>query len=618
MCGICAILDDRGIEEHFEHSDAWSRCMASLKRRGPDGHGTWIAPSRKAILGHTRLAIVDPTQSGHQPMHARAGTLCITYNGELYNAPELRARLESHGYQFRSRCDTEVLLNAWLCWGKGMLDQLLGMFAFGVWDDTTRTLFAGVDHAGIKPMVWKFEGDRLYLASDADSLRALTARSERLNPQAVRHVLTLGCCPAPMTMWSGISKLCPGHTLEWSAGSAPIITRYYTPPDQISDRPAPAGDAFDALFEQVIADHLIADVHVGAFLSGGVDSAAVSIAATRMGATPSCFTLEMEGDANELDDATRVANRLGLSTTSGQMSPQLDDDLDLFTHAFDEPQGFSALLTMVRIAKLASGQLRSLIAGDGGDETFGGYLWQRENAQDAWQNWHRDPKLIALQSEIGAQVARQDADDQTRALARRILGSHSFVHGYLSRVFPGFHPAESVAMTPGWSDPYDETNVSDWLIGEDRPELEHLRRVQRLDLLGFCPASILPKLDRGAMHFGLEVRSPMLDRRLIDLGLTARVDPNEMIADGSMSRPYLRRYCSKHLGDAFSHRPKQGFSIRSPGELHQWRGLAEKINTMKIVRQGILDPSWRNYVPFGDMTRLRLVCMLGAWAQERI
>lgn len=618
MCGIVAIFDADGIPSGFENSRTWSQCLQSLARRGPDGRGTWIAPSRKSILGHTRLAIIDPSSSGHQPMTARGNGVCITYNGEIYNAPQIRAQLETHGFKFRSHCDTEVLLNAWIHWGKDMLHKLLGMYSFAIWDESSRSLFAAIDHVGMKPLVWKTEGDRLYIASDADTLRTLTGKSEQLNPEALRNVLTLSCCPAPMTMWKDIYKLRPGHTLEWTADSGVRIKRYYSPPDQVSDRQGPKGEAFDALWERVIADHLIADVPIGAFLSGGVDSAAVAVATTVLSTNPTCFTLGMDGDANELVDAGRVADRLGLSLCSQQITHTLDQDLSEFACAFDEPQGYSALLTMVRIARFASGQVKSVLAGDGGDETFGGYLWQRENGKDAWQKWNTDPDLIAQQSTITKVVAQPDADDQTRAHARKVLGSHSFVHGYISRVFPGFHPAESAALTPGWQDPYDEQAATDWLVDEDRPDMPHLRRVQRLDLLGFCPASILPKIDRGAMHYGLEVRSPMLDRRLIEIGLTNPIDPDEMIPDGSKSRTELRRYASSHLGSAFSNRPKQGFSIRSESELHHWRAISKSLGDMKIIRQGILNPNWSAYVPFGDMTRLRLLCMLGAWVENRI
>lgn len=618
MCGIAAVLDSTPIAMGYEHSSSWKSCLESLKRRGPDGQGTWIAPSRHALLGHTRLAIVDPTPLGHQPMVSRCGAITITYNGELYNAPALRKDLESEGVEFNSHCDTEVLLNAWIQWGTGMLDKLSGMYAFAIWNDHDQTLFAAVDHAGMKPLVWKAQGTQLLIASDCDALRELSNRCESLNPESVRHVLTMSCCPPPMTMWEGIYKLRPGHQLQWSPGKQVQISRYYAPPSQIHQSSTLNTNEFDELWQQVVSDHMIADVPVGAFLSGGIDSAAVVIAASRCGTSPTCFTLEMDDEASEHLDALRVANHLRLPTKSIHMGHDLNEQLMQCTQAFDEPQGYSAMLTMVKIATLASQSVKAVIAGDGGDETFGGYLWQREQGPGAWQSWHQDPSLTSQQSSIASQVAKPDTDDQTRALARKIYGSHSFVHGYLSRVFPGFHPAEAHAMTSSWNTPYSHESTSQWIVSEDRPDLPHLRRVQRLDLTGFCAASILPKIDRGAMHSSLEVRSPLLDRRLIELGLTQPVQPCELTEDSSQSRPQLRNYVSSNLGNAYVNRPKQGFSVRTTTELKFWRQIASQINEMKIVNQGILNENWSAYVPFGDMTRLRTICMLACWAQTRI
>lgn len=617
MCGIAGCFDTNCIPPGFEGSSGWLSCMNSLRKRGPDGEGTWGAPSRHAILGHTRLAIVDPSPAGDQPMVNGNNQISITYNGELYNASKLRTELESDGYQFRSSCDTEVLLNAWIRWGRKMLPKLLGMYAFVIWDDQSKRLFGAVDHVGMKPLVWKQEHTRLLIASECDSLRALSGAKENLSSTAVRNVLTMSCCPPPMTMWEGIYKLPPGHCIEWSIDEPVRVSRYYSPPECIDEEKRVTQENFEEIWEQIVSDHMIADVPVGAFLSGGIDSAATVLAATKAGTKPHCFTLEMEGDASEHLDAQRVAHALGLPITIEKMS-LLDHELHAYCGAYDEPQSFSALLTMVNIARLGGSQVRSVIGGDGGDETFGGYLWQREHGPDAWQDWHDNAELKSYQSRINSMVENPDSDDRTRVLARKVMGSHSYVHGYLARVFPGFHPAEARAMSSSWDDPYTHEQVSEWLVNADRPELPHLRRVQRLDLVGFCPASILPKVDRGAMHYGLEIRSPMLDRRLIDIGLTQPVDPCELIADGSQSRPHLRSYLESNMGTQSTKRPKQGFSVRTHDELRFWRARCEQLSETKLIKQGILNTNWASYIPFGDMTRLRSICMLASWAESRI
>ncbi len=618
MCGIAFIGDTKPLEPGHEQAPAWEACLASLARRGPDGSGTWVSPDRSVILGHTRLAIVDLSTAGRQPMKTSDSQICITYNGELYNAPALRNELKAEGARFVSACDTEVLLHAWKRWGRGMLDRFRGMFSFVLWDESARQLFAAIDHVGMKPLVWKEQGAQLLIASDCDSLRELTGHVEQLSDVAVRLVLTLSCCPPPMTMWTGIQKLMPGHCLEWSPGREAIVTRYYSPPDMIDDVSRMKPDAFGALLEQIVEDHLVSDVSVGAFLSGGIDSAAIVTAAHRSGAMPTCFTLAMESEANELADAQRVADSLGLLHVSQEAGSGIGESLHEFAAAFDEPQGYSALLTMVQIANLASQDVKSVIAGDGGDESFGGYLWQREQGRDAWQSYQVRDDLIGMQATVDAHVARPETGDADRAIARRVYGSHSFVHGYLSRVFPGFHPAEAETMTSAWNTPYSHEDAAGWLAGEDRPALSHVRRVQRLDLLGFCPASILPKVDRAAMHYGLEVRTPLLDRRMIQLGLAMPVQECELLGDGSQSRPLLREYVARHLGESFAKRPKQGFSVRVANELNYWREFASRVQSMKIVTHGMLNANWLQYVPYGDMTRLRIVCMLAAWAESRL
>lgn len=625
MCGIAAILSARSLPPDAEHSPSWLGCLDALKRRGVDGSGQWRAASGLALLGHTRLAIVDPSDAGAQPMTTHDGDVALTYNGEIYNAPELRAQLESLGHRFTSTCDTEVLLRGYLHWNSGILDRMHGMFAFVIWDERAGEMLAAVDHVGMKPLCWKAEGGRLLVTSDADAMRTLTGRCEALDSDGVRSLLTLGCCPAPLTMWQGIAKLEPGRLMRWTPGGPPRIERYWTPPEAIVDDRPIAAAAFDELFEQVVTDHMLADVPIGSFLSGGLDSAAIVAAAHKLGHRPRCYTLSMDGDDDESTDAARIAGSLGLEHQIDPAGTAVADDLDACVQAYDEPQGYSALLNAVRIARLASARHKTILSGDGGDETFGGYLWQREVGPEAWQHLPDRADLAREAADLATAVAQPHADDDTRKRARLAFGARSFVHAYASRVFPGFHPAEAVALTPGLDHESrgdatascDHRSV-DWLGGEDRPDLPHVRRVQRLDLLGFCPASILPKVDRAAMHHCLEVRMPLLDKRLIRIGLGGPVQPREIDSTGDGSRPALRAYAKRLLGDALSRRPKQGFSLRVQSELAQWREIVGATNDRRLVQTGVLREDWQRFVPLGDTPRLRLIGMLVEWAETRI
>lgn len=611
MCGIVAIASDEALDPSFIGSARWDACMRSLERRGPDGNGRWLSPCRHAALGHTRLAIVDPSERGQQPMIDERESIAITYNGEIYNAPALRAELESLGHAFRSSCDTEVLLRGWMQWESGVLNRAQGMYAFAVWDGRKRELFAAVDHAGMKPLVYKCENGQLLITSDCDAMRALTGATEALDPVSMGMYLSLGCCPAPRTMWEGIEKLRPGHALRWSAGSRVRIERHWSPPHEILDAPM-RQDRFVDLFERVNAEHLLGDVPIGVFLSGGLDSASVTAALTQSGATPGCFTLAMNGAEDESADAQRLAQRLGLDCTVGTSDWSLGDELNVYARAYDEPQSYSALLTQTRISSIAGRSVKAVLSGDGGDECFGGYLWQRMG------DWSNGRTLSADDVRtIEDLLSSSDATDDERALGASAIASRGFVEGYLSRAMVGFHPREARAMLRLDKD-FGVESVSEWLVDEDREDLPHIRRVQRLDLTGFCAASILPKVDRGAMHFGLEVRSPMLDKRLLEYGLCAPVRSDEMIADGSKSRPELRAYADTVLGKGFTDRAKQGFSLRLEGELNAWRELSRAVDRSWLVQSGALRSDWRDYVPTGAVYRLRSICMLSAWAEHRV
>ncbi|MCA9302917.1 MAG: asparagine synthase (glutamine-hydrolyzing) [Phycisphaerales bacterium] len=611
MCGILAVVGSKPMDPAFVGSARWDACMESLGRRGPDGSGQWISGCGHAAMGHTRLAIVDPSERGRQPMVDESERFAITYNGEIYNAPTLRKELEQLGHRFRSTCDTEVLLRGWMQWESGVLDRVHGMYAFAIWDTKTRELFAAIDHAGMKPLVYKRENHRLLIASDCDAMRALTGATESLDMESVGVYLSLGCCPPPRTMWSGIQKLRPGHALRWSVDGSFRIERHWAPPEEMLCEPIDSA-AFTELFERVNREHLLSDVPVGVFLSGGLDSASITAAATRNGASPACFSLAMDGPADESEDARRLADRLGLACTIGAADWSIEDELGVYSAAYDEPQSYSALLTQTRISAIASRSVKAVLAGDGGDECFGGYLWQRAG------DWTGGRAMSTADVRtIEGEIATPDAADAQRALGAIAMASRGFVQGYVARAMAGFHPSESRALL-GLDGSFDADSVCDWLAGEDRAGMDHLRRVQRLDLTGFCAASILPKVDRGAMHFGLEVRSPMLDRRLLDYGLCAPVRPGEMISDGSGSRPDVRGYASCVLGGGFTDRPKQGFSLRRDDELRQWRALCARVDRSWLVRDGVLRADWRSFVPVGAIYRLRSVCMLSVWGGSRV
>ncbi|MCC6322134.1 MAG: asparagine synthase (glutamine-hydrolyzing) [Phycisphaerales bacterium] len=648
MCGILAHI--RSIPPREGEPGVAPRAlqlaMSRLHRRGPDSRGVFESPDRRILLGHARLAIQDLTSAGAQPMTDNPADprTTVSFNGEIYNAPALRAELERSGVAFRSRADTEVLIHGFAHWGfGGLLERLRGMFAFVLVDrhePRSPRIYAAVDPAGMKPLLWSHlpaaHGGTLAIASDADALLALLSESpgfsRRINPAGLCHVLSVGYCPAPATVWRGLHKLRPGECLTWVPGDLdpPSVKPYWHPPESVSPDDARTNDErrFETLFREVIDDHLLSDVPVGLFLSAGLDSGSIALALAQAQRTSdvTAWTLASPGIDPAFDEAPIAAafarglmmRHRAIDFAPTDLAPTLTDAAD----AFDEPQGFSALLTAVRIARGArDAGLRVVLAGDGGDETFAGYSWH-SGAPHALSldPAHAVPARSAFDT---SPLARPDCDASTRAAARLALAARSYTHRALCRAFPGFHPAESRALLAALEPEYDDDTFAGWLASEDRPRLPHPRRSQRLDVMGFCAGSILPKIDRAAMHVGLELRAPFLDRRVLDWALSRPTTADE--AHPHRSKPMLRDFLARGVTaglvpPAVLNRPKQGFSLRLGADRPIETLAASLLPGSRLIRDGVLRRDYTSFLP-GDRdtrhVRLFTLCMLAAWYEQR-
>lgn len=660
MCGILAIIrpnpprqaappvDDRALHAALDH----------LRRRGPDGQGVWTSPCRRILLGHARLAIQDLSDAGRQPMADRitgdpaAPRAVITFNGEIYNAPALRDELQRAGVTFHSRTDTEVILRGYLAWGlAGVLDRLRGMFAFVLVDlaEPDRPLIhAAVDHAGMKPLMHaRLPEGGLAIASDCDALRALLSAepgwSSRLDGHALAHVLSVGYCPAPLTVWRNVRSLPAGACFTWKphAEPEPAVTRWWSPPEHLDSSAADPRDhqqAFEALLRTVADDHLLADVPVGLFLSAGLDSTSLAVALAQAGRADdlSAYTLSARSTPAADDEsplAAATARAMMLRHHHVIFDPaDLRTSLTRAAAAFDQPQGFTALLTATEIARATRALPRAprvVLGGDGGDEALAGYRWHHagkhplalddeaaltgDHAADRWSD----------HAALAAKVREPWCDAPTRARAAIALAGLSFTHRYLCRVFAGFHPAESTALLAALEPQFTAEHFAAWLAPHDRAALPPPRRAQRLDLLGFCAGSILPKLDRACMAVGLELRAPFLDRRVLEWALPRRVDPAERAAD--TAKPPLRRLLARAAQSGLVSpdlltRPKQGFSLRL-GEARPFEALAaDLLPASRLIADGVLRRDWAAFLPTlpeAREQRLFTLCLLAAWYQTR-
>lgn len=655
MCGILAIVRPHASPDGAP--PASDRCVNAalnrLHRRGPDGRGVWTSPCRRYLLGHARLAIQDLSAAAAQPMtDARDPTddprIVITYNGEIYNAPMLRAALERTGCVFRSRSDTEVLLRGYLAWGlEGLLDRIQGMFAFAILDrreSNNPEFHVVIDHAGMKPLMFAPLPDGgVALASDCDALLDLLADtpgfSRRLDGHGLAHVLSVGYCPAPFTVWRGIRALAPGTRFTWSAAApaTPVIQTWWSPPSEIDEPTRPDEQAlFESLLRTVTDQHMLADVPVGLFLSAGLDSTSLAVALGQAGHADdlATYTLVSRSGAEHEDESTLAA-----ATARAMMlrhhtiafeQRQLADSLARAADAFDQPQGFSALLTATEIARATRALPRPprvVIGGDGGDEALAGYRWHHATAHPlaltASIVEHPSPDRAGDHAKLAAAVREPWCDAPTRARAALALSGLSYTHRYLCRVFAGFHPAESTALLAALEPQFTEDHFAAWLAPHDAITLPHPRRAQRLDVLGFCPGSILPKLDRACMAVGLELRAPFLDRRVLEWALARPVETRE--CEPEHAKPLLRRMLVPAadrglIPPAILSRPKQGFSLRL-GEARCFETLAAAmLPASRLLRDGIVRRDWAAYlptVPEAREQRLFTLCMLAAWYEPR-
>ncbi len=531
-----------------------------LRHRGPDGEGLW--EGEHAVLAHRRLAILDLTEAGHQPM--LYGSRVLTYNGELYNHEALRAGLAG---PWRSSGDTEVLLRL-LAQGAGAaLPRLVGMFAFGLWDQDARRLLLARDHLGIKPLYYRLLPDGIAFASELKALLVL-GRPE-IDRSAVRDFLFHGYVPAPKTIYQGIAKLPAGHLLSWQGGRAQV-ERWWNPSPEIRARTADQTvESLDGLLREVVPAQTLSDVPVGVFLSGGIDSAVTAYYLDH----PRTFTLGFEDSGRSEADAARGVAR-HLHTQHTQMTAKARDfaaALDAMPGLFDEPFGDSAAWSNYLIAQFARREVTVALSGEGGDEIFCGYprYWSRIGGRSNWI---------------------------TRLLARRLPPLSRLGHSMQNRALVGL-PAFAAALgglnavqvdqllSAEWREPdYDYF----WFYRQFwRSDLAPLVQLRWLDLQTDLAEGLLTKVDRTSMAHSLEVRPPLLDHRLVEFMLT--VDP-ELLVDRSRRRGkiLLRRLMEPRLPAGHLDRPKSGFGLPVRSWIKRRPQLLQEACD-RLMARGVLD-----------------------------
>lgn len=599
MCGITGLMSLRpGRKSSLESGILGMN--AALRYRGPDGGDIWIDADVGVALGHRRLSVVDLSSAGTQPMHSQCGRWVIVYNGELYNSRSIAEDLPHVAW--RGHSDTEVLLEACAAWGVDTaIERAAGMFAFALWDRRDRVLHLVRDRLGIKPLYWTRHDGAILFASELRGIEAFPGFTGEINPASVQAFLSYGCIPAPLTIFHNAHKLAPGHILSITANGDETLRRWWDPRRlPVASQVASDEDILDGLhglLSGVVKDHLISDVPLGAFLSGGIDSSLVVSLMQQVSSGPvRTFSIGFqEKSFNEADAARAIASHLGTEHTELILEPQMALNMvPSIASVYDEPFADSSQLPTLIVSQLARRQVTVALSGDGGDEGFAGYT-RYHGINRLWHHVGKVPLSMRRGLAGATDLLSVDAWD---AMA-------SVLPSRLRPAFAGdkLKKAAALLSEPGPEQMYQRI-VSQWhelrhasqnseSVVCDRPVTETgcgdlVRRLQVADLLTYLPDDILTKVDRASMHVSLEVRVPLLDHRIIEYALAM---PRHLVYGQGKGKLALRKLLARHLPTELFDQPKKGFGIPVghwiQGPLRDW--AEDLLSESALQSVGLLD-----------------------------
>jgi asparagine synthase (glutamine-hydrolysing) len=578
MCGIAGIFQAGYPEPELQ--TYIRRMTGSLAHRGPDSDGILVRGDKRLAFGHRRLAIQDLSEAGAQPMSSPSGRYTIVYNGEIYNAEELKSKL-SGNIRWRGHSDTEILLSAFEELGVVETIRLaVGMFAIALYDEVAGKLFLIRDRFGEKPLYYAMHRGGLVFASELKGLLALPDLPKRICTDAVVLLLRHNYIPAPYTILAGVKKLTPGTVLVVEAGrmDAPKLERYWDPAAVVTEcgtrRTAPR-DFEESTAEvreklrQSVRGQLVSDVPIGAFLSGGIDSSLIcAIMQEQSPSKVNTYTIGFhEPEYDEAGFARQVAQHLG--TNHAEYYVSANDALALVEKLpaiFDEPFADSSQLPTLLLSRMAASHVKVALSGDAGDELFAGYARYRNIARRKPSNGMRFLSKSLLRSANGGYSFGYAGRAVTKALSAGYGLPEWIIEDRFKRnlVDAGGNAAEKYAYFIGyWNDPRSITKAAvlpSYALNEDMAHVEpddEYRKMMLSDIYSYLPDDILVKVDRAAMNYSLETRAPFLDHRLYEYSVTL---PTEFLVDDQGGKRILRHLLRQYVPDALVDRPKAGFA----------------------------------------------------------
>lgn len=609
MCGITGFFTS-GNQDATEMNVTVRRMAATLIHRGPDGGGVWIDAAAGIALGHRRLAIVDLSPTGRQPMLSESGRYVIALNGEIYNFRELRPQLEAKGHSLRGTSDTEVMLAAFEEWGVlESVPRFNGMFAFAVWDRVAHTLYLSRDRMGEKPLYYGYAEDTFLFGSELKALARHPKFQRKVNRDAVAVYLRHNYIPAPYSIYQGISKLSPGCSLELRPESAPVIRPYWSLQEAamrgcaspLTCSSQEAADQLDELLRDAVRLQMAADVPLGAFLSGGIDSSTIVGLMQAQSSRPvKTFTIGFnEEQFDEARYAKAVARRLGTDHTELYVTPQeAMAVIPKLPWSYDEPFADSSQIPTYLVSQLARQSVTVSLSGDGGDELFGGYrIYASVMAVNNLMRWLpsplRRPAAWAMETAVktgvlngwkvsdGKYVGAGLLTNRLMNMAEvlRLRTREELYRHMMSQWRTAARLVEGAQEPPtAFTDP------------ARRLKLPHLlQTMEYIDMGSYLPDDILVKVDRAAMALSLESRVPLLDYRVVEFAWRVPVPLKMREGQGKwLLRQVAYRYVPRELLD----RPKKGFAVPVDrwicGPLREW--AESLLGETRLRNEGMFDP----------------------------
>lgn len=604
MCGICGMTGPVDVA-------SLKRMVAALVHRGPDDGGIYVSENHEAGLGSRRLSVIDLSAAGHMPMVSTDGAVTLVYNGEIYNFQELRSRLEAAGHRFRSHSDTEVIVHGYEEWAVDLFARLNGIFALALWDSSKHQLLLARDRHGVKPLYYTSDyHGRLLFASEVKALIAGGYRCSAIEPAALHRLLTFLWVPGPRTMFPGVMKLPPGHWGEWHEGAL-SLHRFWTPSFRPQRRPKEeTATELRQILESAVRRQLVADVPVGIFLSGGLDSTALLGLSNHCGAGPvDCFTIAfraedttLEQSADDAKFAKLAASALDARLHMIEVSPRLVDLLPRVIWHLDEPIADPAAITTLLISEAARSRVKVLLSGQGADEIFGGY---RVYSMPMWAErvGHMPPWLRNATVNPLVEALPRIKDKLPGVHPGLVLAAHR----YLSKMLQGVDlpPDERyVFYRSHYRDdglrklysPEMQRVLAGEVAGSEHLEYleevccdDFLNRMLYLDWKTFLPELNLAYCDKMSMAASVETRVPFLDNEVTDFMLTVPAD--EKIR-GRVSKYILREAVKDIVPEPILRRRKAGFGA----PIRTWlrRDLREMVDDLlsaeRIKARGYFDP----------------------------